>query len=77
MTFLIHNKLLCLAKERKRLEKKMRGKSGFFISTSIYRWKENERKKIEKKISLACLCGKVKGKKKIIMSNDNFTLMLL
>ena len=35
-------------------------------------------KEIEEEVFyLICLCGKVKGKKKIIISNDNFTLMSL
>ena len=61
--------------------KKLRGKklSEFFISTNMFGWKENNgNKKIEEKLfSLICLCRKVKGKKKIMIPNDNFTFILL
>ena len=61
-------------------EKKIRGKkmSGFLFSTSMFGWNENERKENRIiSIFLVCLCRKVKEKKKIIMPNNNFTLMSL
>ena len=67
-------------KGKKMQGKKLGGKklSGFFISTSMFGWKENEKKENKKKLfSLICLYEKIKGKKKIMMRNDNFIIILL
>ena len=57
----------------KKLSEKKLGGSVFSIG--LFGWKENERER--KQFSLVCLCGKVKGKKELMLQNDNFNLMLL
>ena len=72
-------------KEKKIWEKKLRGKkmkgkkvSGFLFSTSMFKWKENERKGNRKITIFSCLfMWKNERKKKIMMPNNNFTLMSL
>ena len=68
---------VCLDGEKKLEGRKLRGKklsgkkySEFVFSIAMFGWKEND-------FSHVCLCGKVKGKKKVILSDDNFTLILL
>ena len=71
-------------KGKKKGGKKIRGKkmrvkklSEFFFPQVCLDETKMRGKEIEEELfSLVCLCGKVKGKKKIMVSNDNFTLML-
>ena len=65
----------CKCKSLKLGRKKL---NGFLFFIFIFGWKENERKKIEEKLFfLIYLSKKWKERKKLILSNDNFILILL
>ena len=71
---------MCLAKERKGVERKWEKRNWvdfYFLLVYLNERKMGEKEIEEKLFYLTCLYKKVKGKKKIMMLNDNFTLMLL
>ena len=71
---------LCLAKERKWEECSWEERNwvDFLFSQVCLDEMKMRGKEIEEELfSLICLCGQVKKKKNIMISNDNFTLIWL